>query len=145
MFLFLHAFNCPFFRPFWGLRLHALTLARPTSAKRGVEASTARRLRIRSSLWMPWGSLGGCKREEGRGLVYLFRPCLDTGLNLPTLQNRVRFTPKLPEKWYKVPEGRQLALSCCSLGNFCLLGLYFLSDHAVSIWSIISPLRDKHP
>ena len=82
---------------------------------------------------MPWGSLGGCKREKRRGLVSLFRPCLDTGLNLPTLQNRVRFTAKLPEKWYKAPEGRQLALSCCSLGNFCLSGLYFLSDHAVSI------------
>ena len=128
-----HAFNCSFFRPFRGLRLHAPTLARLTSAKRGVEASTARRLRMRSSLWMPWGSLGGCKREKRRGLVSLSRPCLDTGLNLPTLQNRVRFTPKFPEKWYKAPEGRQLALSCCSSGNFCLLGLYFLSNHAVCI------------
>lgn len=57
-----------------------LTLARLTSANRGVEASTARRLRMRSSLWMPWGSLGGWKREKGQGFAQFFRPPLDTDL-----------------------------------------------------------------
>lgn len=74
-----------------------LTLARPTSANRGVEASTARRLRMRSSLWMPWGSLGGWKREKCQGFAKLFRSPLDTAITPTVLQNRVIFTPNLTE------------------------------------------------
>lgn len=40
----------------------------PTSANTGVEVSTARRLTIRSPLWIPWGSLGGWNNQRMKTL-----------------------------------------------------------------------------
>lgn len=43
-------------------RPHPFYINCPTSAKAGVAVSTARRLAIKSSLWIPWGSFGGWNR-----------------------------------------------------------------------------------
>lgn len=104
---------------------------RPTSANRGVEASTARRLRMRSSLWIPWGSLGGWKGERAWVCITFQTTSEHKGLNLANLHNRVMFTPNLAECKDMRPQQEDMLALLCSFEFFFLLGIYFL------IWSHI--------